>query len=35
MHPPGLVAEGIGDPLVRGVGLPVDAVGADLQQDRG
>ena len=29
-----LGAEGVGDPLVRGVSLPVDAVGVDLQQDR-
>ena len=27
-------AEGVGDALVGGVGLPVDAVGVDLQQDR-
>ena len=26
-------AEGVGDPLVRGVSLPVDAVRVDLQQD--
>ena len=26
-------AEGVGDPLVGGVSLPVDAVGVDLQQD--
>jgi hypothetical protein len=26
-------AEGVGDALVGGVGLPVDAVGVDLQQD--
>jgi hypothetical protein len=29
-----LGAEGVGDPLVRGVSLPVDAVRVDLQQDR-
>ena len=29
-----LDAEGVGDPLVRGVSLPVDAVGVDLQQDK-
>jgi hypothetical protein len=29
-----LGAEGIGDALVCGIGLPVDAVGADLEQDR-
>jgi hypothetical protein len=28
-----LCSGGVGDPLVRGVGLPVDAVGVDLQQD--
>jgi hypothetical protein len=28
-----LDAEGVGDPLVRGVILPVDAVRVDLQQD--
>ncbi|MGH3274444.1 MAG: hypothetical protein ACRDNZ_09020, partial [Streptosporangiaceae bacterium] len=27
-------AEGVGDALVGGMGLPVDAVGVDLQQDR-
>jgi hypothetical protein len=27
-------AEGVGDALVGGVGLPVDAVGVDLEQDR-
>jgi hypothetical protein len=31
---PGVLdAEGVGDPLVRGVSLPVDAVRVDLQQD--
>jgi len=29
-----LDAEGVGDALVGCVGLPVDAVGVDLQQDR-
>jgi hypothetical protein len=29
-----LNAEGVGDPLVRGIGLAVDAVRVDLQQDR-
>ena len=29
-----LGAEGVGDALVGGVGLPVDAVGVDLEQDR-
>ena len=29
-----LGAEGVGDALVGGIGLPVDAVGVDLQQDR-
>ena len=29
-----LGAEGVGDPLVRGASLPVDAVRVDLQQDR-
>jgi hypothetical protein len=28
-------SEGVGDPLVRGVSLPVDAVGVDFQQDGG
>ena len=28
-----LGAEGVGDALVGGVGLPVDAVGVDLEQD--
>ena len=33
---PGVLdAEGVGDPLVRGVSLPVDAVRVDLQQDGG
>ena len=27
-------AEGVGDPLVRGVSLPVEAVGVDLRQNR-
>jgi hypothetical protein len=29
-----LGAEGVGDALVRGVGLPIDAVGVDLEEDR-
>ena len=29
-----LGAEGVGDPLVSGISLAVDAVGVDLQQDR-
>ena len=30
---PVILAEGVGDALVRGGGLPVDAVGVDLEQD--
>jgi hypothetical protein len=29
-----LSSESVGNPLVRGISLPVDAVGANLQQDR-
>ena len=29
-----MYSEGVGDLLVRGISLPVDALGVDLQQDR-